>query len=148
MFAMVRPGYGIACLAKRAEYARDTAWHAGVTRSLSATRDGHQEEPMNLPRPEHLYTETERRYSRYADAARAARGLEGGQHARDEQVWLAIREQVLDELTTAAFDAYFPTAGELAAEDIVLIDYWNDIKQQISGEPGRWSWDSPPDPAS
>jgi hypothetical protein len=26
----------------------------------------------------------------------------------------------------------------------VLIEYWNDIRQQIAGGPGRWSWDAPP----
>ena len=94
---------------------------------------------MTLPTPEQLHTETDRRYSS------TARDAIGG---IDEPAWLQIREEVLCEWTEAAFNDFFPTAGNLAADDTVLIDYWNDIKHQIAGETGRWSWDGPPDPAA
>ena len=92
---------------------------------------------MTLPTPEQLDSETDRRYS---STARDDIG--------DERAWLDIREQILVEWTDATFCAFFPTAGDLVADDTVLIEYWNDIKQQIAGEPGRWSWDDPADPAA
>lgn len=92
---------------------------------------------MTLPTPEQLDTETDRRYSS------TARDVIG-----DETAWLEIREQVLVEWTDATFNIIFPTAGSLAAGDTLLIEYWNDIKQQIAGEAGRWSWDGSTDPAA
>src|SRR5262245_56969595 len=156
MFAMVRPGYGIACLAIRGGIGRrDTAWHAGVTHCWG-DHDvlGTRRRPMTLPTPEQLHSETDRRYSLWhpdgggdADDAGDDGELDGVSHRPDEAAWLAIREQVLREWTDAVFNAFFPTAGDLAADDTVLIEYWIDIKLQISGEAGRWSWGSPPDPA-
>jgi hypothetical protein len=93
---------------------------------------------MTLPTPEQLHIETDRRYSSwYPELAGDA----------TDPAWLEIREQILCEWTDAAFNDFFPTAGSLAADDTVLIEYWTDIKLQISGECGRWSWDNPPDPA-
>jgi len=92
---------------------------------------------MTLPTPEQLHTETGRRYSLWHPDTPDV----------DERAWLEIREQVLAEWTDATFNAFFPTAGNLVADDTVLIEYWNDIKQQIAGNAGRWSWDAPPDPA-
>jgi hypothetical protein len=93
---------------------------------------------MTLPTPEQLHHETQRRYtSSHADAPADA----------VEPAWLQIREEILCEWTEAAFNAFFPTAGNLADDDTVLIEYWTDIKMQIAGEAGRWSWDNPPDPA-
>lgn len=97
---------------------------------------------MTLPTPEQLDAEADRRY-RLRDpgaTADAAPGL-------DAATWLEVREEVLSEWTAAVFDAFFPTAGDLGAGDTVLIQYWDDIKQQISGGVGRWSWDGPPFPA-
>ena len=93
---------------------------------------------MTLPTPEQLHAETDRRYT-YSHS-----DIEGGP---DESAWSQIREGVLCEWTDASFHAFFPTAGNLAADDTVLIEYWTDIKMQIAGEGGRWSWDNPPDPA-
>ena len=93
---------------------------------------------MSLPTPEQLHAETDRRYSSsYPD-------VEGD---ADQAAWSSIREEVLCEWTEAAFNAFFPTAGSLAVDDTVLIEYWTDIKTQIAGEAGRWSWAKPPDPA-
>ena len=93
---------------------------------------------MTLPTPEQLDTETHRRYS----FSHGELDLDP-----DEPAWLRIREEVLCEWTEAAFSAFFPTAGNLADDDTVLIEYWTDIKMQIAGAAGRWSWDNPPDPA-
>ncbi len=98
---------------------------------------------MTLPTPDQLHTETHRRYwLSHTDENDPDVSGEA-----DEPAWLQIREEVLCEWTEATFNAFFPTAGNLAADDTVLIEYWTDIKIQIAGEAGRWSWDNPPDPA-
>jgi hypothetical protein len=96
---------------------------------------------MTLPTPEQLRDETQRRYASSPDSHA------GVPADAVEPAWLRIREEILCEWTEAAFNAFFPTAGNLDAGDTVLIEYWTDIKMQIAGEAGRWSWDNPPDPA-
>jgi len=103
---------------------------------------------MTLPTPEQLDAETDRQYLLHNSAS--ASGGEPAERLRghDDAGWRELREHVLSDWTAAVFNAFFPTAGDLAADDTVLIDYWNDIRQQIAGGPGRWSWDAPPnDPA-
>ena len=101
---------------------------------------------MSLPTPEQLDAEADRRY-RLAHHG-PPENPETTTPVVDDAGWRAVREQVLCDWTAAVFNAFFPTAGELADDDTVLIEYWNDIKQQISGAPGRWSWDvAPDDPA-
>ena len=97
---------------------------------------------MTLPTPEQLDAEADRRYllcnpGSAGEPEELPRGL-------DEANWREIREHVLSDWTADVFNAFFPTAGDLAADDTVLIEYWNDIRQQIAGGPGRWSWDAPP----
>jgi hypothetical protein len=98
---------------------------------------------MTLPTPEQLDAEADRQYwlSHPAPSDDAAEGAP----VVDEASWREIREQVLCDWTAGIFNDFFPTAGALADDDTVLIEYWNDIKQQISGGPGRWSWDEAPD---
>jgi hypothetical protein len=90
---------------------------------------------MTLPTRDELYAETDRKY--YLQYPNGPRVIDPDDASHDpyEAAWLQIRDEVL----------FFPTAGQLDAGDTVLIEYWNDIKDQISGKPGRWSWDSPPD---
>ena len=97
---------------------------------------------MTLPTPEQLDAETDRQYL----LRNPGTGGEPGERLRslDDAGWRELREHVLSDWTAAVFNAFFPTAGALAADDTVLIEYWNDIRQQIAGGPGRWSWDAPP----
>jgi hypothetical protein len=154
MFAMVCPGYGIAHPGERGDQLaragvvslRDTVWHADVTPLAVDDANDHPEgaAAMTLPTREQLNAEADRRYFlRYPDAPRVVDPDDG---ARDpcEAAWLEIREEVLAAWTDEAFYRFFPTAGRLEPGDVVLIEYWNDIKDQIAGRPGRWSWDEPP----
>ena len=97
---------------------------------------------MTLPTPEQLDAEADRQYLLCNPGP--ADQPDGLAHSRAETNWREIREHVLSDWTAAVFNVFFPPAGDLAAEDTVLIEYWNDIRQQISGGPGRWSWDAPP----
>ncbi len=63
--------------------------------------------------------------------------------------WLAIRDEMLNEWTDYYFFEFYPGAPrQLNANDPAdhdLIEFWNDIHHQLlTGEPGRFSWDSPP----
>jgi hypothetical protein len=99
---------------------------------------------MTLPTRDELYAETDRKYYlRYPDGPRVIDPDDASQDPY-EAAWLQIRDEVLDYWTDDVFKKFFPTAGQLDAGDTVLIEYWNDIKDQICGKPGRWSWDSPP----
>ena len=101
---------------------------------------------MTLPTPEELDAEADRQY--LLSHHGVADDTSATAPSVDAANWREIREHVLSDWTSAVFNAFFPTAGDLAADDTVLIEYWNDIKQQIAGSPGRWSWDAPPnDPA-
>ena len=101
---------------------------------------------MSLPTPEQLDAEADRLY--WLSFHALSEDPDGTTPVVNETAWREIREQVLCEWTAAVFNTFFPTAGELGDDDTVLIEYWNDIEQQISGGPGRWSWDvSPGDPA-
>jgi hypothetical protein len=118
-------------------------WHAAVTPSITdETHRRRQEEQMNLPTREELDAETDRKYFlRYPTGPRVI-DPDGASQDLDEAAWLEIRNEVLDYWTDDVFKTFFPTAGQLDAGDSVLIEYWNDIKDQISGQPGRWSWDA------
>ena len=100
---------------------------------------------MTLPTREQLYAETDRKY--FLQYPSGPRVIDPDDVSQDpyEAAWLQIRDEVLYYWTDDVFKKFFPTAGRLDAGDDVLIDYWNDIKEQISGRPGRWSWDTPPD---
>jgi hypothetical protein len=101
---------------------------------------------MSLPTPEQLDAETDRLYWLSHEAI--SDDPDATTTIVNETTWRELREQVLCDWTAAAFNAFFPTAGELGDDDTLLIEYWNDIKQQISGGHGRWSWDvAPDDPA-
>ena len=97
---------------------------------------------MTLPTPEQLDAEADRQYLLCNPGS--ADHPDGLPRNRDGANWREIREHVLSDWTAAVFNVFFPTAGDLAADDTVLIEYWNDIRQQIAGGPGRWSWDAPP----
>jgi hypothetical protein len=99
---------------------------------------------MSLPTREQLNAETDRRYFlRYPEGPRVI-DPDDASHDPYEAAWLEIRTEVLYYWTDDVFKKFFPTAGQLDANDSVLIEYWNDIKDQILGQPGRWSWDTPP----
>ena len=99
---------------------------------------------MHLPTRDELNAETDRKYFlRYPTGPRVIDPDDASQDEY-EAAWLEIRNEVLYYWTDDVFKKFFPTAGQLDAGDSVLIEYWNDIKDQISGQPGRWSWDSPP----
>ena len=97
---------------------------------------------MTLPTPEQLDAEADRQYLLCNPGS--ADEPDDLPRSRDEANWREIREHVLSDWTAAVFNGFFPTAGDLGADDTVLIEYWNDIRQQIAGGPGRWSWDAPP----
>jgi hypothetical protein len=99
---------------------------------------------MTLPTRDELHAETDRKYHlRHPNGPQVIDPDDASQDP-DEADWLQIRDEVLYYWTDDVFKKFFPTAGQLDAGDTVLIEYWNDIKDQISGKPGRWSWDSPP----
>jgi hypothetical protein len=99
---------------------------------------------MTLQTRDELYAETDRKYYlRYPDGPRVIDPDDASQDPY-EAAWLQLRDEVLYYWTDATFKKFFPTAGRLDDSDTVLIEYWNDIKDQIAGKPGRWSWDSPP----
>ena len=100
---------------------------------------------MTLPTREQLDAETDRKY--FLQYPNGPRVIDPDDVSQDpyEAAWLQIRDEVLYYWTDDVFKRFFPTAGQLDAGDGVLIEYWNDIKEQISGRPGRWSWDTPPD---
>jgi hypothetical protein len=98
---------------------------------------------MALPTRAELNDETDRRYFlRYPDGPRVI-DPDDASHDPYEAAWLQIRDEVLWYWTDAAFKRFFPTAGQLQEGDGVLVEYWNDIKNQILGYPGRWTWDRP-----
>lgn len=99
---------------------------------------------MSLPTRDELHAETDRRYALRYPEGPGVIDPDAASHDPWEAAWIEIRDEVLYYWTDDVFKKFFPTAGQLDAGDTVLIDYWNDIKGQISGEPGRWSWDSPP----
>jgi hypothetical protein len=100
---------------------------------------------MTLPTRDELYAETDRKYHLQYPTGPRVIDPDDGSHDPHEAAWLQIRDEVLYYWTDSTFKRFFPTAGQLDVGDTVLIEYWNDIKDQISGKPGRWSWDSPPD---
>src|SRR5918995_4730516 len=99
---------------------------------------------MSLPTREELFAETDRKYYlRYPDGPRVI-APDDASHDPYEAAWLQTRDEVLYYWTDDVFRKFFPTAGQLDDNDTVLLEYWHDIKDQISGKPGRWTWDSPP----
>jgi hypothetical protein len=61
--------------------------------------------------------------------------------------WLKIRDDMLNEWTDYYFFEFYPDAPrQLDSNDPAhhdLIEFWNDIHHQLlTGQPGRWSWDS------
>jgi hypothetical protein len=128
------------------EIRRDAAWHAGVTPFVTdAEATGASGGAMTLWTREQLHAETDRRYLLRHPDGPPVTDPDDAAHDPCEIVWLEIRDEVLSCWTDDVFRNFFPTAGPLDASDSVLIEYWNDIKDQISGRPGRWSWESVPE---
>jgi hypothetical protein len=86
-------------------------------------------------------------YGEHPDAPRPRLDPDNPTHAEYVRQWIEIRDRTVNSWTDAYFYEFFPSAGKLDPSnqaDGQLIEYWNDIKQQILGEQGRYSWDSPP----
>src|SRR5688572_2145540 len=133
MFAIVHSGYGITAGEIRGEWSP-----AAVPRRVTAVSRSQGETPrgdrdMALPTRAELIDETDRRYFlRYPNGPRVI-DPDDASHDPYEAAWLQIRDEVLWYWTDAAFKKFFPTAGQLQDGDGVLVEYWNDIKNQILG---------------
>lgn len=101
---------------------------------------------MTLPTRDELHQMVDMEFREQHPSAPERLDPDQASHARLIAAWAAIRDQKATDWTGDVFASFFPDAGSLDPHDprdSTLVDYWNDIRNQIrDGPPGKYDWTS------